>query len=67
MSLALVFRPEKLPRTMTRAQWRDSYRWLRKVRKELRRQAERDIEAAVMFGDARRLEHVINPPLLVIP
>lgn len=31
----LEFNPTKLSRTMTRAEWRESYRWLRTARREV--------------------------------
>lgn len=71
MGLKLVFNPEKLPRTMTKAEWKKCWRWKRRVEHELIKTEELELEALrsdipryIKVDIAARL---INPPLLVFP
>lgn len=70
----LVFDPTKLPRTWTREQWREVWRWKRVTEKRLVEHTERQITEIICFGstmpsEMRRdlIDRISNPPLLIGP
>lgn len=74
MSLQLYFVPSKVPRTITRKEWYDCWRWLRITRKKLAEQLEQErmmlsVYGTTMLPEAKRdlMEKMINPPLLLGP
>lgn len=48
--MRLTFNPDKLPRTMTRAQWHECYRWLRVVQRTVREHFEDAMMRAMLYG-----------------
>lgn len=75
--IALSFNQEKIPRTMTRAEWREVHRWRRVTQHKLKEMAEREIEAfrrmsedLGTYGVARMriaMDNIVNPPVLFYP
>lgn len=71
--LALCFNQTKVPRTVTRDEWREIDRWRRVTQRQLAKDAQAEIERLVVFGSthpelARRMaERITNPPLLLGP
>jgi hypothetical protein len=73
----LIFNLRKLPRTMTKREWREIDRWRRVAERKLREAIQRQTEAlAAMrddlgaYGTATHLhaiERLINPPALIGP
>lgn len=63
--MKVLWTPTILPRTMTRREWRDLYRWKRVEEKKLRRMETAAIRA--MFDRNEMLDRIANPPLLVHP
>ena len=49
MALKLYFESSKLPRTWTKAQWKEAYRWLRMTEKILDKQMEERREQIAKF------------------
>lgn len=69
--MMLAFDISKLPRTLSRAEWRALHRWRRVTQRKLREQAERDRECLAVFGSShpltsRLIERLINPPVLYV-
>jgi hypothetical protein len=80
MALKLYFVPKKLPRTWTKKQWKEAYRWVRLTEKILDAQMEAQREKiariqtdTMLYGIAwytikdGLIENLINPPLLMGP
>jgi hypothetical protein len=71
--MQLLFDQNKLPRTMTRQQWRKCDRWRRSAQKILRQYTERRLEALIRIGTSNPvlqdelLNEIINPPVLMGP
>lgn len=74
--MILYFVPEKLPRTMTKAQWKEADRWRRIVDKKLQQHLIGKMELLtqqIIFGTmpkesmGRLLDDVVNPALLLGP
>jgi hypothetical protein len=67
--MMLYFVPKTLPRTMTRAQWKEADRWRRMTEKKLRDQMAERIANALLFGTSHPelLDSIVNPPLLIHP
>lgn len=49
-SMVLNFVPAKLPRSMTRQEWREAYRWLRIVSKTIEWQVANQLALRSIFG-----------------
>lgn len=71
--IRLIFQPERIPRTTTRAQWHEIDRWRRVTQRELCRQAE---DQRTQIGllmpvrpqmAARMAEKLINPAVMIYP
>ena len=73
--MQLYFVPEKLPRTMTRTQWKEADRWRRITTKLLATEMEKRrndfakmMDDLACFGRASmRIGYEVNPPLLLNP
>lgn len=72
--IQFYFVPSKLPRTWTKTQWKEAYRWVRVTRKELNKQAEKQMADFAAFGTTMPermredyMNNMINPPLLLGP
>lgn len=70
--IALYFDPSKFPRTITRAEWRDIWRWKRETQKRIAQEIVDRQNDLIFFGTvmlpAQRkeiIERLVNPPLLV--
>ena len=70
--IALYFNPSKFPRTITRKEWRDIWRWKRVTEKQLAIEARAQIESLHYYGTTmprhirdEMLDNIINPPLLI--
>ena len=67
----MLFQPQRYPRTMTREEWYKTYRWVRQTRKELQTTEQKMLAAALVCDNERIkadiMEHIIRPPLLVVP
>ena len=68
----LYFVPSKFPRTISRAEWREIWRWKRVVEKRLAEEMQKQSAAlgafgSVMLPEARSemIDKIVNPPLLV--
>jgi hypothetical protein len=69
--MKLAFVSNKLPRTITKAEWKTLWRWKRVMEKELKKHEDVMIEAAkqmLIYGQARVriIDDLINPPLMVL-
>jgi hypothetical protein len=74
MALTLNFVPSKFPRTLTRKEWKEIWRWKRMTEKRLDTALESQREALAihiancpLFGCPHYylLDSLVNPPLLV--
>lgn len=70
--MELVFRQGLIPRTTTRAQWREISRWRRNTQRILRDAIERRRDNLAFYGIgdlrfAREIDHIVNPPICVYP
>ena len=72
MGLALYFDPAKFPRTITRAEWKEIWRWKRITQKKLAEELNKQMNNFILFGstwpDHIRDDFIYqttNPPLLV--
>lgn len=72
--IRLIFQPERIPRTTTRAQWREIDRWRRVTEKRLRgwrEEQSREIGQIALAGHrdlaARMAERLINPAVMIYP
>lgn len=67
MSLVLYFDPAKFPRTITRKEWKEIWRWKRMTEKALVKELEEQMLNISLFGCSHpdMLDRIINPPLLV--
>lgn len=69
----LLWTPDKLPRTMTRKQWRKIDRWRRVTEKSLDAQRRESARQAQMIATSRpdiasrMFDRLMNPALLVHP
>ena len=70
MSLQLYFNLATFPRTITRKEWKEIWRWKRIMEQKLNTHAEEMAMNMSMFGHSHPgyqdwLDQVINPPLLI--
>jgi hypothetical protein len=67
MSLQLYFVPQMFPRTITRKEWKEIWRWKRVTEKKLEKELEKQISNLVIYGCSHPewLDGIINPPLLI--
>lgn len=74
--MILYFQPQNLPRTMTREEWREAYRWVRITTKRLEKLHSEHLEnlRAIIADDTashklrmQAVEKIINPPMMVYP
>lgn len=68
--IQLLFQPGRLPRTMTREEWREVWRWKRLTQKRLNQEAEfiqSRLADVAIFGRSEILESFIRPPIMVYP
>jgi hypothetical protein len=67
MSLVLLFDPAKFPRTITRKEWKEIWRWKRMATKELKKELEKRMHNALLYGSSHPelWDSIINPPLLI--
>lgn len=68
----LYFNPSKFPRTISRKEWKEIWRWKRVVQKQLVIELERMQEQLILYGTtilpqakADIIEKMVNPPLLI--
>ena len=72
MSLQLYFVPSKVPRTITKVEWYECWRWLRVCRKKLKEQLDKEVEMLRKDDLPKHIRDdiaskIINPPLLLGP
>lgn len=65
--MRLLWQPNHLPRTMSRREWREIYRWKRVEEKKLLRMERETLRFAVEFNELDMLDRIVNPPLLIHP
>ena len=73
--MQLYFVPTKLPRTMSRKEWKECDRWRRVTQKKLAEEMQKKIDMLATFGttelEQRMKRDIINeaiyPPLLLGP
>ena len=71
--MILVFDPTKLPRTMTRDEWREVHRWRRIADRRLRAETERRLVNMICYSTSHPeiwagfASEVIDPPILIGP
>jgi hypothetical protein len=69
--MRLLFNPAKLPRTMTRKEWKEIDRWRRVVTRKLRESLEQRLSEVFIRGGEKFLidvlDEAVNPPLLLGP
>lgn len=72
--LRLSFNPTKIPRTISKEEWYEIWRWKRVTEKRLSEQIETDIINFTVYGstwpeEMRQdyMDQLTNPPLLVSP
>jgi hypothetical protein len=70
--ISLYFVPAKFPRSITRGEWREIWRWKRVTQKKLVEAIEEERQMLITYGStmlpqakADLIEHMVNPPLLV--
>lgn len=64
--MQILWTPHMLPRTMTRAEWREIDRWRRVTQRELNKQGDAAMRDLLIFGSARiDVDRIINPPMIV--
>jgi hypothetical protein len=71
--MMLYFNPRQLPRSMTRQQWRNTWRWKRVTEAQLAARERDQLKLLVTHGHimTRRtleniLDNAINPPIYVL-
>ena len=71
--MVLLFDINKVPRSTTRAEWREMDRWRRSTEARLRAERYKQLKSMTLFAtthpdEAMKIaEHIINPPLLLNP
>lgn len=72
--VSLYWNPSKVPRTLTREQWKECYRWVRITRKRLREELQKQQQFLATYGTTMPqiikndiLDKMVNPPLLLGP
>jgi hypothetical protein len=71
----LIFQPHRIPRTTTREEWQDIWRWRRVTERTLNDWAKKHrqilakhAEDGMIFGfSTLMIEDLINPPVLIYP
>lgn len=73
-NMELIFQPDRIPRTMTRQEWKEAYRWLRQTRNILKKNLEEQIHLLNVYGntmpDRMRngiIDNIVYPPIIVFP
>ncbi len=67
MTFRLIFDQSRVPRTTTRAEWREIDRWRRNTEKDCRENEERLLGYIGTFGSTALAETLINPPVCIYP
>lgn len=71
--IKLIFNSTAIPRTTTREQWREIYRWKRTTEKKLEASAKERIKNMVTFGTSHPeilsdyIDRLVNPPVMPYP
>lgn len=65
--MRLVFDHARIPRTTTRAEWREIDRWRRGTEAACRKADEQLFSYVGAFGSAALAEKLINPPICIYP
>lgn len=71
--MMLYFNPQSIPRSTTKAQWREMWQWKRKVEFRLKAEMDKQMENLILFGSthpeiaADIADKIINPPILLNP
>jgi hypothetical protein len=65
MTFALYFVPSQFPRTITRAEWKEIWRWKRVTQKILAEEYEKRRNDLAAFGHTYPDWRMISPPLLI--
>ena len=71
--MVLLFDINKVPRSTTRAEWREMDRWRRSTEARLRAERYKQLEMLTIYGTtnpelaAELADRVINPPVLLGP
>ena len=72
--MMLYFDPAKLPRSMTKAQWKDAHRWVRQTTKKLHAAMDERLAQVMLYGrtmdpalKCAAMNKFINPPMLLGP
>ena len=71
--MILIFNANKIPRNMSRAEWRKCWRWKRVTEKALKANIEaklkiiRDVPDLPLLYREAIIAEVINPPVVIFP
>ena len=65
--MRLIFDYSRIPRSTTRAEWREIDRWRRTTEKTWRDDEERLRSYVGTFGSAALSEQLVNPPVCIYP
>lgn len=71
MTLRLLFNPSSIPRTTTREEWHEMWRWKREAEKIIRAELDERTRNLAIYGTTHPeiyktvLDELVNPPLLV--
>lgn len=72
--MMLLFNPDKLPRTMTRAEWKECDRWRRVTQQVLKKAVDQQMMDFAVYGSTMpagsreaAVSRIINPPVLLHP
>ncbi len=70
----LIFNATSLSRAITRAEWKEIWRWKRLTEKRMKKSVEEQIALLVAFGTTMpkhirsdMVDTIINPPLMIYP
>lgn len=71
--IQLIFNKTAIPRTTTRKEWREIYRWKRSIEREMDNYFEAAHEAISLYGKdhptlmRNYLDRATNPPVIIYP
>lgn len=72
--MLLVFNQASLPRTITKQQWKEIWRWKRVTEQRLKKSIEEQIALLSIYGTTMpkhirndMIDVIVNPPLMIYP
>lgn len=69
--IGLIFNPRKIPRTITRQEWKEIHRWRRVTQKNINEMIQLGRNRLTILGPGKQrddlIDRMINPPVILGP